>query len=179
MKKILMVLSLSVLMVACEEGGGGSAVPVARIIPVLDPTSPNVTLPLDPGQTRNTSVTVYSLSKTEAPVNGWSAKTYTATGYCFTYMTKTYCADDGIKTIDFTVNNFRYGPYTYTFWGVDQNNGPCYGGCASDGLTTPKETTVAVDQTIVSQIFSSGLSQTINCQESDTNLDCGAFSITF
>ena len=146
----------------------------------LIPAEPVVITP-NVGQMQ--TLTVYALSKTEAPVNGWITKKYTATGYCMVYQTKTYCWDDGIKIIDFTSNGFRYGPFKYTFWGLG-NTGPCYGGCVSDRLLEPTEMTREIldnttGQTGVDLVFSTGTARTIDCEETRTRLNCGTFGLDF
>lgn len=185
MKTTLKIFALlaTLSLMACNESGGGSTAPTAKPVSGV-PSTPDLVTPADPGTPQTVSVTYYSVSRTEAPVSGWVAKTYTATGSCLTHLAKTYCFDDGLQTIDFTSGGNHYGPYRYSFWGTDASGGPCYGGCTTDGFASPKEMvgtalTQVGGQANVDAIFSSGISHAITCQEDTVKLDCGSFAITF
>jgi predicted small lipoprotein YifL len=174
---LIMVLVLS----ACEiPKAVTDAAPVDSSNPTVktDPVQqPKVETPVDPEAPVpvKVSLTYFSLSKTVAPVNGWVTKTYTATGSCVIYLTQTYCFDDGIKTLTWVSNNFTYGPYTYTYW-QNGNNQPCNGGCLVDTFATP--VVGGLVQTEVNKVFNLGVSHAVECDETDSKLDCGDFVIT-
>lgn len=190
MKTLGMILAIACL-TACHESTSGSSNPQTET-PAIE--TPAIETPVDqPPANDNVvdnpsvgsiavSVTYYAKSFTEAPINGWINKTYTSEGYCLTYRAKDYCWDDGVHTIDFTVNNFRYGPSTYTYWGMKQGMHICHGDCNPDAMTEPME----VDQYLkgnlgnskVDAVFSSGTASTVTCQDDGPTLDCGSFKVT-
>lgn len=172
--KILSVIAALILS-SCGSGGGGGATQARDLVPA-QPEQPIV-----PPQNPNVSVTVFKLQKTEAPVNGWVTKTYTASGSCFIYSGKTYCFDDGVKTLQWTQNNVTYGPYTYTYWSRNASLGHCHGGCDSDYFTTPKEMTnnvvTAVGNQNINAVFNQGQSSALSCEDNGQTLNCGQFLI--
>jgi len=195
--KQLITIALALALAACNQGGGSSPATGTTTLPIdvvqpgpetpeepADPGAPGPG-PQVPGQPDPEQVThflrVYSLSKTEAPVNGWSFKTYTATGSCATHEGKTYCWDDGVKTITIPV----IAPLTYTYFGVMPGGGigfqNCHGGCVGDYMTTPRVIDGALAATIttatVNQIFSQGSTTDLDCVESAGVLNCGSVSI--
>lgn len=178
----VLVLILGLIgIIGCETGGAGAgaaAKPGMDLTPTPTPGGPTPT-PIV------TNVTYYSLDRTEAPVNGWPLKTYTATGYCAVYQTKTYCWDDGVKTIPaWSFNNFFYGPYTYSYWERGGSGGAwsfCHGGCVQDPLTLPVYTSNTVvgylSTTAINLVFSSGTPHQVTCTESNGQLTCGGFTV--
>lgn len=140
---------------------------------------------LDPGATI-IPLTYYTLSATRAPVNGWSTRTYTATGHCVVYLTKTYCWDDGKKTLTWTSNNFTYGPYYYSYWNMSQPNVGTWG--LTDGtlqtdlmpvprLVTPTFITRLGGAAPINTMLSSGVPTQVSCTETNGILDCVDFTI--
>lgn len=177
---IFLLLSLMSL-TACNEGGGSgeqSAAPkTATPAPTLTP------VPSEPTD-ETVMVTYYSLSRTEAPVAGWTQKTYTATGYCTEIQEKTFCWSDGLKILQWVDNNVQYGPLKYNFWGLStSNNKPqtCDGGCADDYMQSPKLITAQLLQLIpaedIQYMFDHGTQNQMSCTVSQTTATCG--SLTF
>ncbi len=161
----------------CAPGGSGGA--AAKFTPT-DPAPPVI----DPNNPAAVSVTYYALSRTEAPVNGWPNKPYTATGYCATIASLTYCWSDGLKTLTWVSNNITYGPLYYNYWNLSTSNGnpqTCHGGCADDYLSTPHIVTVPLSAYVsapeVFDIFTTGTPTTIACLRVNNDLNCG--SVTF
>lgn len=183
--KYLICLLFSISLLGCKGGGGTPATDSAKLPGVVSPEIPEpiVAPVVPPGPVvENVTLTTYSLSLTESPVNGWVTKTYTAVGTCTQYEAKTYCWDDGTQTIDFTSNNFRYGPYTYSFFRLTQVNGSpanCYGGCGIDILTQPTLIEGNVEATInvatVTNVLAHGTPEVANCTKTDNTIDCGDF----
>lgn len=171
---------LTVLSMAACNGGGGGATETAKLPNIEQPGAPDQ--PADPGNPpENVTLTTYTLSLTEAPVNGWVNKTYTATGTCTQYNAKTYCWDDGVQIIDFTSNNFRYGPYTYTFFRLQSGPANCYGACVDDLLVQPTliegNVEAAINVATVSNVLANGTPETANCTKTGNTIDCGDFSV--
>lgn len=130
------------------------------------------------------SVTVYTHTRTEAPVNGWVNKTYAATGYCAVYADETYCWDDGVKTLDWTFNNFRYGPYTYTYWNMSRETaGFSHSGGAlqADLMPVPRlvNTTLALnlEPGQLDEMVTVGTQTTVQCVDADHLLTCPNFQV--
>jgi hypothetical protein len=191
------VMSLGLLIVACGKidpissdtnsllsASTTVAASISQPAPSVDAPTNN-TVSSDP--ITGIALTYYSKTMTEAPVSGWIYKTYTATGSCVIYLSKTYCWDDGMKTIDFTANQFHYGPYTYTYWGMGLKStgspwGPCYGGCEADLLAQPTIMTNPIlialpNPSGVTEMFFQGTSTQVTCTESNGLLNCGDFTI--
>lgn len=178
-KLLLLTFSLLVLS-ACNDTGGSS--PAAKSAPV------NSFLPEDPEGDDGSdipearTVTYYALSRTEAPINGWPLKTYTATGYCAEIDAQTFCWSDGNKTLQWTSNNVIYGPHRYNYWGLSSNiNGTpqtCHGGCADDYMAAPVFVTNLLLQTLpaaeVQEVFDHGIAGTLNCTLTNGSLNCGS-----
>lgn len=174
----IILVAFSMCNVGCVEGGGGSSAksaPTNEIAPPADP-SPGLT----PGP-NTVSVTYYRLSRTEAPVNGWPNKTYTATGYCAEIQGATFCWSDGLKTLQWVSNNFQYGPLTYNYFGLSTSNGnpqTCHGGCADDYMDSPVLVTNQLLNVLSAQdvqnVFDHGTPGSLNCEVNNGNLDCGS-----
>lgn len=178
MDMLLLAIFLFLTSGCAPGGGGGAAVQFTPVAPI-DPG-----LPIDPNNPASVSVTYYALSRIEAPVNGWPNKTYTATGYCATIASSTYCWSDGLKTLTWTSNNFTYGPLYYNYWEVSTSNGnpqSCHGGCADDYLATVHLVTtqlaVYVTAPKIYDIFTLGTPATLTCLRVNNDLNCG--SVTF
>lgn len=180
MNKIF-ILILAFSMVACKGGGGAGAATDSAKQPIAAPEEPVV--PVDPGGPTPEAVTLttYTLALTEAPVNGWPLKTYTATGTCTQYQAKTYCWDDGMQVIDFTSGGFRYGPYTYTFFRLQSGPANCYGACVDDALVEPTliegDVEAAINVATVANVLANGAPETANCTKTGNTIDCGDFQI--
>jgi hypothetical protein len=134
--------------------------------------------------TQTINLVYYSLTETSAPVNGWPYKKMTATGSCVQYLTKTYCWDDGLKTLQWRANGRNYGPFNYTYWGIggtENSWGPCSGGCPSDLLAVPREISVGLAANIPAQeitgVFNLGAAKPVTCTETSAELDCVDFKI--
>lgn len=185
--KIFALLLIAITFTACAQGGGSGgttagkietpteAIPADLLAPVADPNATVIATP---------SLTYYKLSKTVAPVNGWITKTYTATGSCVVYLTKTYCWDDGVKTLQWTSNNITYGPYTYTYFGMGgtaSNWGPCSGNCGSDLMPAPRVISATLQNNIgaavINNVFTNGAAVNVSCTETAGQLNCVDFVI--
>lgn len=176
-----------IALAACESGTSASDTPVEVTTPTVDIIDPIGVVP-DPAPGDVTvSVTYYRLSRTEAPVSGWSTKTYTASGYCTQIATQTYCWDDGLKTlVAWTdLHNNHYGPFYYDYWELQNSSGvphTCHGACANDYMSSP----VLVDSSMasalpaqnVSAVFASGVPTTVTCTKVGTTVTCGNLSLT-
>lgn len=148
-------------------------------------TAPQVIPPVvDTGV--DVSITVYAKTASEAPVNGWATKTYTATAYCAQYSGSTYCWDDGVKTLQWTNNNFTYGPYKYTYFNLSKNATGwtiSHGGLQADLMAIPTliDNTLVVNMTYalstVNAVLSTGSATTYDCVDTDGIVDCGNFVI--
>ena len=192
--KLIVYTALILTTAACAPGGGSStAIPEARIVdqtpadllaPSVPPDAPVIATP---------ALTYYRLSKTVAPINGWTTKTYTATASCVEYLTKTYCWDDGIKTLQWSSNNNHYGPYYYTYFGLltkpNGTPGVCNGACTSDYMPAPRFISQAVESNIgvtgggmtgaqvINAVFTQGTAVPVSCTETDGVLNCIDFAI--
>lgn len=179
--KTILLASLLIGLTACNEGGGGSSTTTAKTAPV------NSFLPDDPNQVQDPStpqpktVTYYALSRTEAPINGWPTKTYTATGYCAEIDGFTFCWSDGLKTLQWTSNNFTYGPHRYNYFELSSNGAnaqTCHGGCQDDFMAAPKFVSNVLLQVLnpakVQDVFDHGTPGTLNCMLDQGNVNCGS-----
>ena len=156
-------------------GGGESSGDTARVI-----VSPIIDDPSNPGGPVTSSLTYYSLSKTVAPIGGWPAKTYTAKGSCVVYLTKTYCWDDGIKSVVIPAS----GTFTYTYFSAGMSSGVyqhCSGGCLQDYMLVPKFISAALEMNLtfnqINQVFTSGVAHPVECSEENGILNCVDFQI--
>lgn len=184
--KVSALVLIALYFTACAPGGGSGgvaakidspteAVPSDLLAPVADPNATVIATP---------SLTYYKLSKTVAPVNGWITKKYTATGSCVVYLTKTYCWDDGVKTLQWTSNNVTYGPFTYTYFGMQGTAaswGPCNGNCGSDLMPAPRVISATLENNIgaavINNVFTNGAAVNVNCTETSGQLNCVDFVI--
>ena len=202
MKSTILVLSALLIFTACNDGGGGTAPAVsapmlaspviappvtADPVAVVDPT-PSPTPGPSPSPTPvAVTLSVYSVTKTMAPQSNYSFIKVTFTGSCAIYLTKTYCWDDGIKTV-----MYFGSPFYYSFWGVGAANGvanstTCWGSCVNDTMAQPTE--VTADQAVlmqvfeyetgvtVSNVFSTGVQSQVDCQETGSTLTCGSLVV--
>ncbi len=174
MKNLIWVL---VLLTACQVPNVSTAPdtnteiadPVAKTPSTPDPVEP------DPVTPSTVSLTYYTLSKTEAPVNGWPTKMITTVASCVIYLTQTYCWDDGLKSMTWVSQGHTYGPYTYTYWD-NEGNGPCTGGCTQDNYAEPTLAT-GLTPSEVNKVFNLGVAHPVECDETDTGLTCGDFDL--
>lgn len=170
-----MIVLMAVMMVGCGKGGAGDSSSKAAD---GAPTGPNLV------ETPSAiSLTYYGLSFTEAPIAGWVLKTYTATGYCAQYLGKTYCWDDGIKTLQWVdLSGNHYGPYTYSFWGAMAGPSSCHGACSADLMSTPQYVNSTLQTflttTKINNVLTGGTPTTLTCMATSTQVDCGSFIIT-
>lgn len=131
------------------------------------------------------SVTFFTLTKTVAPINGWPYKTVTYSGSCLIYLNKTYCWDDGTKTIAaWSYNNNLYQAESFNFWGLTVSNsswGPCSGGCGASYMAQPKviasSLAINISPDAIKDVFNLGASNQASCSENDGVLDCGDFKV--
>jgi len=191
MKNAVYTLSIIVLalgLTACGSGGGSgsTSADVAPIDPINAIPSDLLLAPLDPSAPvdATASLTYYARSKTTSPINGWVTKTVTTTAYCVEYQTKTYCWDDGVKTLTWKSGNYTYGPFTYTYFGLQgtaQNYSHCFGGCGSDLMPLPRVISAtlqnAIGAAIINDVFTNGTPHAVNCTESQGQLNCIDFVI--
>lgn len=185
MKNLILILS-TILLTACGAGGGGSE--TASVDPgvdpgIVNPPPQNNNPPPQGPQTQQ--VTYYTKSVTEAPIGGWPTKTYTVNGYCTQVNSKTFCWDDGVKTLQWTSGGVPFGPYTYTYFGVQVNpiNGnplSCHGGCADDYVANPTVVTPILNGVIgatVTDVLTHGSANTMTCTVNAPDLVCGGITL--
>lgn len=160
---------------------------VVADVPALPAELPEVVASPVPTPTPVT-LSYKKLIKTVAPQTGWVTKTYTATGSCGVYRGNTFCWDDGVKVLQWTVNTnggYTYGPFGYTYFkhGIDAYGhiDYCEGSCESDYFVSP----VLVDRYIESQflgntaaeVLAAGVGAQLNCTLTGDHLDCGQFAV--
>jgi hypothetical protein len=184
--KILGLIVLAIYFTACGGGGGGggessSAPTLKSPVTVVNPGAPVS------GTT--VSVTYRKLTKTTAPVSGWITKTITMTGACLDYQTRTYCWDDGLKTLTWVNNGTTYGPYRYNYWGLMVANpyGLCFGGCTSSLMTAPTFISAQLGNNIlnssndtgntINQVLNTGTPVAQTCTDDNGTLTCPDFTI--
>lgn len=198
MKKLMIAFSL-IALTACNSAGSGQTTQPDLADPASPIIDPDPGQPVDPGTpatppgavTENVTIDVYSLSRTAAPINGYSFKTYTAIGYCAEIDAKVYCWDDGEKTIDFVDNHFEYKSVN-SYFEITQNvlhaNTSCSGGCTIDPLDAP----TYIDSTLemimaanaIDQVFNTGAVahvacvRTVNEPASADIIDCQGYAVT-
>lgn len=183
------MLIISMILIGCENPKETTAASKAPTTTPSD-SQPSLTAPIiapavaSPTVDQSVSITVKSLSMTVAPVNGWPLKTYTATGHCTQYNSKTYCWDDGIHTLDWTSNHFHYGPFTYDFWSLMESNSHplhCDGVCANDLLDAPTNIDVSISPNLptglLTNVMTNGSSTQLDCLLADNHLNCGTVQI--
>lgn len=192
--------SLNTILMVIGIVGCGTAPPAELTVgPIVstpsqvgDTPKPAPADPVTPDVVVNTvSVTYHTLSKTVAPIAGWPLKTYTATGNCVVYQSKTYCWDDDLQIMpSWTSSGFTHGPYYYTYWslGYDTLNRlnicggstPANGGCAADVMVSPRTVAGNVASNIPSASINAvlaGPATHVTCTETNGVLDCGTFQI--
>lgn len=178
MNQVYLILA-TCLISACGSGGGSGA-------QSQDPNSaPNVIGGGSGGGATTQNVTMFQKSFTEAPVSGWPLKTYTSNGYCAQVNTKTYCWDDGVKTMQWTSSSVTYGPFTYSYFGVMPNpvNGSpmsCHGGCSGDYVFTPVIPDIGLTNvvgTAIGDMLAHGAQSTVSCNIVGHDLNCGTFTL--
>jgi hypothetical protein len=200
MRQLFVILPMLGLAACAGNGSGGSAVPANLLSPTpsvgTNPVSTPVSNPsVDPTPSptpvsnptgSSLNITVYSLTKTVAPVNGWILKTYTATGYCLNRNSKNYCWDDGMKTIPSWIdNNFQYGPYYNDYWETYLTNQSmvgfnCKNGCTTDPTTSPTyfdiTYTVNIGTSKINEVFNSGTATVLSCTTDGVTVTCPNFT---
>lgn len=206
MKTLIMAIA-ALSLSGCLDSGGGSSAPSAvpsladttqPVAPTPDPsavvqpitTQPVVAAPVvDTGAPTN--FTYYSRTLISNPQN-LVTKQFSNTGYCGVYLSKTYCWDDGIHTI--LAWNGWPEDATYTYWGLRikatdvTTYSICYGGCVSDWMKTPRD--LAINNVgvniannfgstghTVSDVFSHGVRNIVDCNELNGVLTCGSLVI--
>ena len=181
--RIIFLFSLLLTLAACnggDSGGGQAASPKSTPVP-------GSTLTPEPEQpaVEDVTVTYYSLSRTEAPIAGWTQKTYTATGYCAEIQEKTFCWSDGLKTLTWVSNNITFGPYRANYFMIATSNGkpnPCDGGCSDDYMQNPREITTYLLQYIaqekIQEVFDYGTENQMSCILTQGTMTCGDLVFT-
>lgn len=196
--KIILISAMTVIFnVGCVgESGGGSSAPAPALVapissdPVVVAPAPTPTPSVNTTPTPvTTNFTYYKISKVIVPMSGYPNKNVTVIGSCGTYLTKTYCWDNGTQTVpSFVYNNNTYGPFSYNFWALSINGSTysiCDGGCTSDYMATSKFMTQNLilntnnyAQETMAHVFSNGVQVNVTCTESNGQLNCGTFTIT-
>lgn len=184
-----LIIALFLFLTACGGSGGGDAAKSVQAPDAGSPVDPGLSPVVNPPVVTPpaptvVSLTYYSLAKTVAPVSGWPTKQYTAVGTCASFESKTYCWDDGVKSLSWNSGGNNYGPYTYTYWAtMDSGTHPlnCSGACTNSYLATatlidsvlePMLTTLAINQ-----VLSTGTPTTVSCLKDNGQLDCGGFTV--
>lgn len=139
--------------------------------PTIDPSPSSAALPFP--------MTYFAATRTVAPQAGWPAKTYTAVGYCITYLTKTYCWDDGIHKT--TIPNFD-GQYSYFNMNWDgRQYALADGGLTTDLMTSPtfisEGISINLAPNVVHTVLTTGTAHDVSCIDNGSTLDCGDFQI--
>lgn len=188
--KMILTALTAIALTACADTGGSAAttsVPAVIAQPSqpgapTDPSQPDDQQPSDPSMASPVQVEYYAVSMTTAPVSGWSTKTYTATAYCATYETVTYCWDDGLKTVTIPGS----GDFKYSYWGSYHNVANavrfnCSGGCPDDAMTAPTVMAGAyvanLTQAAINDVFSHGVQDVADCYETAGTVVCPNFTI--
>lgn len=187
MEGLFRLIPLCFMLTACGGSGGSDSSPAFAPNPdqpaiQQPPPNPGNQQPVQQTQ----DVTYYSKSLTEAPVAGWPTHTYTATGNCAQVNSKTYCWDDGVKTLPtWSFNSNFFGGGTYSYFSVMVNpigGGPlnCHGGCGTDFVSSA----TVVDQSLngvigvtVTDVLTHGGPSTVTCNVIGNDLDCGSFAL--
>lgn len=127
------------------------------------------------------SVTYHQRTATRVPSPTlYPSRSYTATGFCAIYLARTYCWDDGTKTV---ITGFT-GYYSY--WGLFFNGhgGLSLGNTYSDDvMAAPRVVAGAVASNINSVSLGTvasvltGTSTTLECTDNAGVVDCGDFVI--
>ncbi len=161
------------------ESPSTPASPDVASSPVTTDNSGSPSIPSGPS---TFSLTVYSITKTVAPQPLFITKTYTATGYCLVYESKTYCWDDGMKTV--TLPSF--GNFYYSYFNMSKNVvgfSHSNGGMQSDLMTVPTVITPGGGLAInmgagdVNLVLNTGTPSTATCLDTNGIVDCGSFTI--
>lgn len=195
----IIVAILGLINSGCAQSGGGdplakSATPalpdlVGQPTPTPDPGLSVQPTPTPVPQAQPVALTYYKLTKTTAPVNGWASKTVTMTGACVDYNSSRYCWDDGVHTLNpWVVNNYTYGPFSFSYFGTDGTVHACNGDCIGDVMTTPRilsvhlanvvSTTAQDTGNTVNEIMATGSATQVSCTIDANNLlNCIDFSI--
>jgi hypothetical protein len=184
-----LIIAIVLFLIGCGGSGGGDA---AKTVEApgsgspLDPgLSPVVPAPVvTPPAPTVVNLTYYSLAKTVAPVSGWPTKQYTAVGSCATFESKTYCWDDGLKSLSWSSGGNNYGPYTYAYWStMDTGTHPlnCSGACSNSYFTAAKFIDVVLEPMLttlaINQVLSTGTPTTVSCLKDNGQLDCGGLTV--
>ncbi len=192
MKNLTLILSaLMVTLTACNGGGGASKARTTGSETFIDvapemPGQPSETLIAAPLiQEEQITLKVYTMSKTEAPINGWINKTFTASGSCVEIEEKTFCWSDGLKVVAFNYNNFDYrAANSYFNLHIQSGNQlrVCSNACLNDYMESPKLVTTQLLQKIpaekIQEIFNHGSISEINCSLDGNDLKCGNLTFT-
>lgn len=160
------------------------AEPSAPVAPQADAAPVSVAAPASPSVTTVTG-SYFTKTKSEAPITGWSTKTYTAQGSCLVYQSKTYCWDDGLKVLQWTSGGHTYGPYGYTYFGVGTiaNGSQTFqgqGALVSDLAVSPRVITASMESNMLvssSTVLTTGAPTSVTCTDDGSTLNCGTFSI--
>lgn len=124
-----------------------------------------------------TTLTVYSLSRTQRPLGGIdvSSNNYTSIGYCTTYEDDVYCWDDGIHSVtENIIIGGRRAVFSNTYWNL-----------GNDVVTDRYSAPTLVGQSFVNNepahsvdlILNTGVLQEVSCSVDGTILNCGTFNI--
>lgn len=201
--KTLGMIGLTLIASACGDVNASippGAVTVSQPQSVSAPASDPTQIPAEPARpsiavdpapastpvSASIALRTYSVTETEAPINGWVNKTFTATGTCVQYQSKTYCWDDGVQTIPaWTVNNFTYPAAGNTYFGLSlptpTHIGLCTNSCVTDAMAAPRIVAGAIATNIpaatIAHIFTIGVAKDVECTESNGILDCVDFQI--
>lgn len=156
------------------------------VTPALAPQITTKSPSLLPDTSSTVSLTYYSITKTKASTAGGSSQSYTATGSCTVYQDITYCWDDGLHTLKWSIS------VSYMFWQqfsgggttgptVDLMSSPTALGTTALHLLNNELATYGSPNPAMStidKVLTTGTPTTVTCNIDDNNnLVCPTFTI--
>lgn len=176
------------VLTACGSGAPSTSVrsPELRAIEPIADDLPAAPAPSASPAPVSMQLTYYTQTEVRAPQAGWPTKTYTSIGHCVVYLGDTYCWDNGVQVLQWTLNSSAYGPFYYTYWNMNQpasgSWGHSSGGLTSDLMPSPRLITSLVATRMggmgaVNTVLTNGQATTVNCTETAGILNCVDFAI--
>lgn len=200
MSLLSMVNSLSIVLTltGCGQAQDDDGVLQASdITPSATAVSPLVQAPTpspssSPSPAAPIPLTYYKLTKVTNNA-GNTGRSYTATGSCVQYNSKTYCWDDGIKSFVFAGTTFSYDYWNESrdagnsnYWGTGNDWAYTSGEVIADFMTSPTLMSAHLTSSIASPgagapsatlVFQNGTPVSVSCTLTGNSLGCGDFMI--